>query len=139
MPRATPEMYLETIDVVQGIFNKAGLTAHRTTTGTEDGLRALHLAAGNSKLTMHWGVGLDVNYLESTYSFDECMAQISNRKQYESEFVKADYAKIFIDGDLNGFGKLLSAVGPIRGRMMGLPQFDHLVSNVPEAGVRTSM
>jgi len=107
MPRPTPEMYLETIDVVQGIFNKAGVTAHRTATGTEDGLLALQSAAGNSKLTMHWGVGLDVNYIESTYSFDERMEQISNRKQYESEFVKADYAKIFIDGDLNGFGILL--------------------------------
>jgi len=107
MPRATPEMYLETIDVVQGMFNKAGLTAHRTATGTEDGLRALQIAAGNGKLTMHWGVGLDVNYIESTYSFDERLEQISTRKQYESEFVKTDYAKIFIDGDLNGFGILL--------------------------------
>jgi hypothetical protein len=56
---------------------------------------------------MHWGVGLDVNYIESTYSFDERIEQISNRKRYESEFIKVDYAKIFIDGDLNGFGILL--------------------------------
>ena len=107
MPRATPEMYLGAIDVVQDIFNKAGVTAHRTATGTEDGLRALQIAANSNNLTLHWGVGLDVNYLESTYSFDERMEQIANRKQYESEFVKADYAKIFIDGDINGFGILL--------------------------------
>ena len=107
MPRTTPEMYLGAIDIVQDIFNKAGVTAHRTATGTEDGLRALQIAANSNNLTLHWGVGLDVNYLESTYSFDERMEQIANRKQYESEFVKADYAKIFIDGDVNGFRILL--------------------------------
>ena len=107
MPRPTDEMHLETIDIVQGIFNAAGVTAHRTSTGSVDGLKALQLAAGDDKLTLHWGVALDVNYGESTYSFDERWAQIDARKQYESEFVKADYAKIFIDGDLNGYGILL--------------------------------
>ena len=107
MPRPTDEMHLEAIDIVQGIFNAAGVTAHRTSTGSVDGLKALQIAAGDDKLTLHWGVALDVNYGESTYSFDERWEQIDARKQYESEFVKADYAKIFIDGDLNGYGILL--------------------------------
>ena len=104
MPRPTDDMHMQAIDIVQKTFNAAGLTAHRTATGNEDGLRALQIAANRDQLTLHWGVGMDVNYLESTYSFDERMQQIATRKRYESEFVKADYAKIFIDGDLNGFG-----------------------------------
>ena len=107
MPKPTLQMHLEAIGIVQQIFNAAGLTAHRTATGTEGGLKALSVAAEAGDLTMHWGVGLDVNYLESTYSFEERMQQIANRKQYVTEFVKTDYAKIFIDGDLNGFGILL--------------------------------
>ena len=107
MPRPTDEMHLETIDIVQGIFNAAGVTAHRTSTGSIDGLKALQLAAGDDKLTLHWGVSLDVNYGESTYSFDERWEHIGARKDFESEFVKTDYAKIFIDGDLNGYGILL--------------------------------
>lgn len=104
MPRATPQMHIDAIKIVQSMFNAAGVTAHRTATGSEDGLKALQAAAADDLLTMHWGVGLDVNYLESTYSFEERVQQIANRKKYESEYVKADYAKVFIDGDLNGFG-----------------------------------
>ena len=108
MPTPTNEMYLETIDIVQNIFNAAGVTAHRTSTGSIDGLKALELAASDNRLTLHWGVALDVNYGESTYSFEERMDQIGARKEYESEFVRADYAKIFVDGDLNGYGILLT-------------------------------
>ena len=83
------------------------MTAHRTATGNQDGLQALQAAAAKDGLTLHWAVGLDVNYLESTYTFEQRMEHIANRKRYESEFVRADYAKIFVDGDLNGFGILL--------------------------------
>ena len=104
MPRPTMDMSLQAIELVQNLFNAQGITAHRTATGNELGLQALQQVAANGDLTLHWAVGMDVNYLESTYSFEERMAQIARRKQYESEFVKTDYAKIFIDGDVNGFG-----------------------------------
>ena len=62
----------------------------RTATGNEDGLKALKIMADDGRLTMHWAVGLDVNYFESPYSFDDRMQQIENRTQYASEFVGVD-------------------------------------------------
>ena len=104
MPQPTPALRAEVIQYVQKEFNAAGITAHRAATGTEEGLRALQEAANQNKISLHWAVSQDVNYLESIFNLEECLEQIENRSQYASEFIAVDFAKIFVDGDLNGFG-----------------------------------
>ena len=104
IPKPSSALYLESISLVQDLFLSQGVTAHRTATGSIDVLKALHEASKQNLLALHWAVSLDINYHESTYSFEERMDQIENRKQYESEFVYTDYVKIFVDGDLNGYG-----------------------------------
>jgi predicted amidohydrolase YtcJ len=103
-PKPSAEVYLESVDFVQELFNRNGVTAHRTATGSEDGLKALQAKAKAGGLTLHWALGLDVNYFESTYSFEERMQQIEKRNQYASEFLITDFAKIFVDGDVSGYG-----------------------------------
>ena len=113
MPKPTPELYAKTIDYVQKTFLKAGVTAHRAATGTEEGLKALKIAAEKDGISLHWAISMDVNYLESVYTFEECMQQIENRGKYASEFVQVDFAKLFVDGDLNGYG--IKMVEPFEG------------------------
>ena len=106
--KPTPEEDVEAALWIQDEFNRKGVTAHYTASGTEDGLRALRTLAERGELTLHWAVSLDVNFMQSRYTFDERMAQIDRRKQYESEWVDPNFVKIFCDGDLNGYGiKLL--------------------------------
>lgn len=108
VPAAGPELYDQAAVYVQELFNKNGITAHRTAQGVESGLQALQRAAERDDLTLHWAVSLDVNFFESRFSMEERMAQIDNRGKYASDYVGFDFAKIFVDGDLNGFGiKLL--------------------------------
>ena len=75
----------EPVESLKDIFNRNGITAHRTAIGSVDGLIALKDKAAKNELTLHWAVSLDVNYFESTYTFEELMEQIRNSKQYESE------------------------------------------------------
>ena len=102
--KPSTEMRMEAIKYVQELFNRNGVTALRTSNGNEDNAKALKAIADRDEITAHWAHGFDTNYLGSIYSMDERMAQIENRKQYESEFVGMDFAKIFIDGDINGYG-----------------------------------
>ena len=92
---------------VQELFNRAGVTGQFTASGTEEGLRALQVLAEKDEITLHWAVSMDVNFMQSRYSFDERMAQIDRRGQYESEWVDPNFAKIFTDGDISGGIKLL--------------------------------
>ena len=103
-PRESAELYAQAVDLVQELFLRNGVTAHRTSTGTEDGLKALQAKAEAGEISLHWAVSLDVNYLESTYTLDERMQQIADRGQYASEFVDPNFAKIFLDGDVSGYG-----------------------------------
>jgi hypothetical protein len=104
MPQASPETNIKGALFVQNLFNKNGVTAHRTATGRQEGLIALKHLVDENKITLHWAVSSDVNYMESIYSFEERMDQIDNRRAYASEFVTTDFVKIFVDGDLNGYG-----------------------------------
>ena len=103
-PVPGPELYADALVYVQKLFNENGITAHRTAQGTEDGLRALDNAAKKGNLSLHWAVSLDVNLGESRFPYEERMRQIDNRSQYASDYVTVDFAKIFVDADLNGFG-----------------------------------
>ena len=103
-PKESPELYARAVDYVQDLFLSAGVTAHRTAEGDEDDLIALKAKADAGEVKLHWAIGLDVNYFGSTYSLDERLQQIANRDQYASEFVKADFAKIFVDADVSGYG-----------------------------------
>lgn len=103
-PSPGPELYAEALTYVQRLFNENGITAHRTAQGTEDGLRALDTAAKSGDLSLHWAVSLDVNLGESRFPYEERMRQIDNRSQFASDYVSVDFAKIFVDSDLNGFG-----------------------------------
>jgi hypothetical protein len=103
-PAPGPDLYADALVYVQKLFNENGITAHRTAQGTEDGLRALDNAAKNGDLSLHWAVSLDVNLGESRVPYEERMRQIDNRAQYASDYVSVDFAKIFVDADLNGFG-----------------------------------
>ena len=104
VPVSSPELYAKALVYVQELFNKNGVTAHRAAQGDENGLRALDKAAKNGELSLHWVVSLDVNLGESRYPYEERMRQIDSRSQYASEYVSVDFAKIFVDADLNGFG-----------------------------------
>ena len=89
---------------MQELFLSKGVTAHRTAEGDVNDLIALKAKADKGEIKLHWAVGMNVNFAQSTYSFSERMEQVKNRKQYESEFVKADFAKIFLDADISGYG-----------------------------------
>lgn len=104
MPKASADQYLKAALFTQEVFNEKGVTAHRTAQGNENGLSSLKQLTKENKLSLHWAVSLDVNFFDSPYSFEERMEQIGNRKQFASEFVGTDFAKIFVDGDLNGYG-----------------------------------
>ncbi len=104
MPKPSAEQYIRAALFTQEVFNEKGVTAHRTAQGNENGLTSLKQLAVENKLSLHWMVSMDVNFFDSPYSFEERMKQIENRKQYASEFVGTDFAKIFVDGDLNGYG-----------------------------------
>ena len=103
-PKPSPEEDVEAALWIQDEFNRKGVTAHYTASGTEDGLRALRTLAERGEVTLHWAVSLDVNFMQSRYTFDERMEQIDRRQQYESEWVDPNFVKIFCDGDLNGYG-----------------------------------
>jgi hypothetical protein len=103
-PKESPELYARAVDYVQDLFLSAGVTAHRTAEGDEDDLIALKAKADAGEIKLHWAIGMDVNYFASTYSLDERMQQIANRGQYASEFVRTDFAKIFLDADVSGYG-----------------------------------
>ena len=98
------EQRMEAIRFVQELFNRKGVTALRTSNGNENNAKALKAMADIGEISMHWAHGWDTNYLGSIYSMDECLAQIERRQQYASEFVGMDFVKIFLDGDLNGYG-----------------------------------
>lgn len=104
MPKPSADQYYKAALFTQDVFNKKGITAHRTAQGNENGLSTLKQITEENKLSLHWVVSLDVNFFDSPYSFEKRMEQIANRKQYASEFVGTDFAKIFVDGDLNGYG-----------------------------------
>ena len=104
MPQASTETNIKSVFYTQDVFNKNGVTATRTATGRPEGLTALKQVAGENKITLHWAVSSDVNYMESIYTFEERMEQIDNRKEYASEFITTDFVKIFCDGDMNGYG-----------------------------------
>ena len=104
IPPITSELYQKAVVVSQELFNANGITAHRSADGEIKHLKILKDMSEEDGLTMHWAVSLDVNYFNSTYTFDERMDQIYNRKQYAAEFLGVDFVKIFADGDLNGFG-----------------------------------
>ena len=103
-PRESEDLYAQAIDFIQDLFLSAGVTAHRTSTGTEDGLKALHAAAEAGEISLHWAFAFDVNYLESVYPFEARMQQIEDRRKYESEYIDPNFAKIFVDGDVSGYG-----------------------------------
>ena len=104
LPTPAAEIYDQAAIFVQELFNRNGITGHRTAQGVEEGLRALHRAAERGDLSLHWAVSLDVNFFESRFSLEERMRQIDDRGKYASDYVGVDFAKIFVDGDLNGFG-----------------------------------
>ena len=102
--KPSTEQRMEAIRYVQELFNRNGVTALRTSNGNEDNAKALKAMADIGEITAHWAHGWDTNYLGSIYSMEERLAQIENRQQYASEFVGMDFAKIFIDGDVTGYG-----------------------------------
>jgi hypothetical protein len=101
--RVSDEMNIEAAKYVMDLFNRNGVTALRAADGSEDHAQALKTLADSGEITAHWALGYDVNYLASVYTHEENMAQIANRKQYASEFVGTDFAKIFVDSDINGY------------------------------------
>ena len=113
VPTPGPELYDEAARFIGELFNRNGITAHRTAQGVEDGLRALDRAADRGDLSLHWAVSLDVNFFESRFSLEERLGQIANRRAYASDYVNVDFAKIFADGDLNGFG--IKMIEPFEG------------------------
>ncbi|MEH6584189.1 MAG: amidohydrolase [Halioglobus sp.] len=103
-PKASPELYAQAIDYVQDLFVRNGVTAHRTAEGDENDLIALKAKADANEIKLHWAVGMNVNFAQSTYTIEERMQQIANRGQYASEFVNPNFAKIFLDADVSGYG-----------------------------------
>ena len=103
-PKASPELYAQAIDYVQDLFISKGVTAHRTAEGDENDLIALKAKADDGEIKLHWAVGMNVNFAQSTYTIDERMQQIANRNQYETQFVNPNFAKIFLDADVSGYG-----------------------------------
>jgi predicted amidohydrolase YtcJ len=104
MPTAPPELYAQAIDYVQELFLSKGVTAHRTAEGDERDLVALKAKADAGEIKLHWAVGMNVNFAQSTYSLEERMQQIEDRGKYASEFVNPNFAKIFLDADVSGYG-----------------------------------
>ena len=104
IPPITPELYGQSVNYSQELFNSSGITAHRSADGEIEHLKILKKMSDEGSLTMHWAMSLDINYYNSTYTFDERMDQVDNRKQYAAEFLAVDFVKIFVDGDLNGYG-----------------------------------
>jgi hypothetical protein len=104
MPKTAPELYAQAIDYIQELFVSKGVTAHRTAEGDESDLVALKAKADADEIMLHWAVGMNVNFSQSTYSMEERMQQIDNRGKYASEFVNPDFAKIFLDADVSGYG-----------------------------------
>jgi len=103
-PKASPELYARAIDYVQDLFLSKGVTAQRTAEGDENDLIALKTKADTGEIKMHWAIGMNVNFAQSTYTFDERFQQIANRVNYASEFINPDFAKIFVDADVSGYG-----------------------------------
>jgi len=104
IPPPSPEIFDRAAVFVQELFNRNGITATRTAQGVEGGLKALDRAAERADVSLHWAVSMDVNFFESRLSLEERLQQIDNRGNYASDYVGVDFAKIFVDGDLNGFG-----------------------------------
>ena len=104
IPPYTSEQYLEAIYFSQNLFNENGITAHRSADGEIEHLKVLKEVSDDDGLSLHWAVSLDVNYFNSAYTFAKRMEQVDNRKQYSSEFLGVDFVKIFVDGDVNGYG-----------------------------------
>ena len=104
MPRATPELYAQAIDYTQELFLSQGVTAHRTAEGDENDLIALQAKAESGEIRLHWAIGMNVNFAQSTYTREEQFEQIKNRSKYQSEFIDPNFAKIFIDADVSGYG-----------------------------------
>ena len=102
--KVSEEMNIEAAKYVMELFNRKGVTALRTANGNQDHASALKALADNGEITTHWAMSYDVNFLSSVYTHEENMAQIAERHQYASEFVATDFAKIFIDSDINGYG-----------------------------------
>ena len=74
-------VFLEAAEYFQDLARSNGITATRTATGSEDTHRTLTGMIENDALTMRWAVGLDVNYFESAYTYEERLAQIERRGQ----------------------------------------------------------
>ncbi|MEX0368800.1 MAG: amidohydrolase [Ruegeria sp.] len=117
-------VFLEAAEFFQGLARSNGITATRTATGSEDTHLTLARMAADDALTMRWAVGLDVNYFESAYPYEERLAQIERRGQYKSEFVGVDFVKIFVDGDINGFGIGMLKPFPNSGGNLGQTSLD---------------
>ena len=66
-PKASPELYAQAIDYVQDLFLSKGVTAHRTAEGDENDLIALKAKADAGEIKLHWAVGMNVNFAQSTY------------------------------------------------------------------------
>jgi hypothetical protein len=120
-PKASAELYVQAIDYVQDLFLSKGVTAHRTAEGDENDLIALKAKADAGEIKLHWAVGMNVNFAQSTYTIEERMQQIANRGQYASEFVNPNFAKIFLDADVSGYGIWMLEPFPGTDENYGLP------------------